>query len=152
MEVIERYLHNKFTLWGVRFVSIVVTLNWIKIPSVRSYDVMGAYLKNTSLIGSVITHVKTDLDTVSIYDYDSQTNGFGVSFKLFDGNNVKIYQYYDTKAGGTIYASYQHAKEKTTLSESKKYTLSLGGYGRVFSFDSSVRDKYDAMGGVYINL
>ena len=132
--------------------SISVTVEWLTNPNVRSYDVIGAYLKNTSLIGIPTTHLKTFQGTTAKNDCDSQTNGFGVSLKLSNGNNVKIYQYFDVKPSGTVYASYQHAKSSISLTNSKKYTISNAGYGGVFLFDSSIKDIYDAMGGVYIHL
>lgn len=132
--------------------SMSVTLDWLVSPNVRSYDVMGAYLMNTSLIGVPTTHVKTSEDSTSTTNYDSQSNGFGVSVKLFSGSSVKVYQYYDTKPTGTVYASYQHATSNVSLANSKKYTISRSGYGGVFLFNSSMIDIYDAMGGVSINL
>lgn len=49
----------------------------------------------------------------------------------------------------TIRASYQHAQQTVSLSESKNYNFSTSGYGGVIAFNnSSTASKYDRMGGV----
>ena len=53
---------------------------------------------------------------------------------------------------GTIYGSYQHASTTATLEESKKYTISHLGYGKVIKFNDNVKKKYDAMTGVDLNI
>lgn len=40
---------------------------------------------------------------------------------------------------GTIYGSYQHASTTATLEESKKYTISHLGYGKVIKFNDNVK-------------
>lgn len=132
-------------------ISLVVT--WKKDPVVKSYDVMGAYLKDTSLVGSVTTKITYSTGAIYKNDIKISSNGFGVSFKI--PNNVKdinISQTFSVLPNGTIFGSYQHAVENVTIQESKNYTIGYGGYGDVFNFGWSVHEKYDGMSGVKIDV
>ena len=66
--------------------------------------------------------------------------------------NLEISLTFMVSGSGTVYGSYQHASTATTLAESKKYTISSSGYGRVINFDASVRNKYAAMTGVDLSF
>ncbi|MBQ7030849.1 MAG: hypothetical protein IJN13_00560 [Bacilli bacterium] len=132
---------------------ITLVAEWKKNPNVRSYDVIGAYFENVSLESSPITTATNSSSTNSSSEMVSNQNGFGVSVKLpTGGNNMVVSQYFRVSPGGTVYGSYQHATANISLANSKKYTLSRSGYGGVFLFDSSVRNYYDAMGGVSISV
>ena len=80
------------------------------------------------------------------------SNGFGSSFKVGQGSNVELSLTFMVSGNGTVYGSYQHASSTTTLSESKDYTISHLGYGGVIKFSDSVKEKYDAMTGVSIDI
>ncbi len=130
---------------------ISVTSSWNKIPSVRSYDIIGARFENTSLINTPTTTIISSGSTSYGTDLQLSSNGFGVTAKLpTTGTNIVINQTYKVNKGGTVYASYQHAKMTVTLNDSKKYSISSAGYGKVFRFDYAVTNKYDAMNGVSI--
>lgn len=134
---------------------ISVVAEWKTIANVRSYDVMGAYLDGTNLIYAPETYIVSEngLEYSNEIKYD--LHGFGVSFKLPNknvANYITINQQYYVGTSGNVYASYQHAKSTTTLANSKKYSISLSGYGKVFNFESSVINVYDGMGGVNISL
>lgn len=131
-------------------VSVVAT--WLGNPTIRSYDVMGAYLDGVSLQSTPVTRVSSS-DSVS-YTGTLRTfnNGFGVSFKLPSGSGIIINQDFYASKGGNIYASYQHAMSNTTSAVSQDYTLSRTGYGKVFNFGSSAKNVYDAMNGVDISV
>lgn len=132
---------------------ISIINNWKKAPVIRSYDVIGARIENIPLPTSIITKLQSGTKETDIYEKQNFKNGFGVSVKLpSENNNIIITQTFSVEKGGRVYASYQHAKSNVTLSESKKYTISSSGYGGVFQFDSFVRDKYDKMQGVYIDV
>lgn len=135
------------------YCGITVVAEWFSNPNVRSYDVIGAYLDGVTLLTSPSTYLTSSSGTISSSEIVNQANGFGVSVKLPSGSTgIVLYQYYDTGTSGTIYASYQHAKSTISLANSKLYTVSRSGYGGVFLFNSSIRSKYDGMGGVDIVL
>lgn len=128
---------------------ISVTLTWKGNPTIKSYDVMGAYLDNTKLTNSPTTVIGSK----SYTDIKKFNSGFGVSILLptYDSKPV-INQIFRVSKSGTIYASYQHATRNITLNDSKNYTLSKTGYGGVFSFSGTSVTTYDRMQGVSINL
>lgn len=79
-------------------------------------------------------------------------DGAASSFQLKDGTSQEAWIRFKYKGSGYIYGSYQHAAKSATLAESRKYTFSPYGKGGVFDFESSVSDKYDAMGGVEMKV
>lgn len=131
---------------------ISVVLTWLNNPTIRSYDVMGAYLNGVSLVDSPITRVVSSNTTRYSDVVKKAYNGFGTSILLPGGSNVILNQDYTVSKGGTVYASYQHATENTNLATSQSYNFSLTGYGRVFAFYNSARNIYDAMNGVDISV
>ena len=50
----------------------------------------------------------------------------------------------------TVYGTYQHAKQKTTLSQSQNYSISSVGMGKVLKFNSSVEAHYDNTPGLAV--
>lgn len=131
---------------------ISVTLEWTGNPTVKSYDVMGAYIENTSFVDTPRTLLVSNNSTTTITDLKKTNNGFGSSFKLPSGSNIKINQTFRVNKGGHVYASYQHAMSNSTLAKSKDYTFSKFGYGKVFQFSSNSSNIYDAMNGVDIEV
>lgn len=134
---------------------ISISVEWLKSPIVRSYDVIGAYLKGVSL--STIPRTKvinsTDSKTISTYNLDGAGRGFGASIMLLpNGNDMKIIQTFRVTGSGKIYGSYQHATSNVTLAQSQNYSISTFGYGGVFLFSNSVRNYYDGMSGVNIDI
>lgn len=129
---------------------ISVTMTWKGNPTIKSYDVMGAYLENTQLVNTP----KSVIGQTSYTDIQKFNNGFGVSMLLpkYDSTPVAN-QTFRVNKGGTVYANYQHAQSSVTLNESKNYNFSTSGYGGVIKFNnSSVAGKYDQMGGVSVTL
>ena len=116
---------------------ISLTLKWNSVPSIKSYDVFGSRFDGSiDYVIKPITKVTTDEKSYNVYDV----------------NYFVITQYFTVSGSGTIYSSYQHAKKGINESQSKKYNISQSGYGNVFNFENSVKDYYDAMNGVFINL
>lgn len=132
---------------------VTISAVWTKSPNVRSYDVIGAYLKNTDLVTVPNTVATNGTIANNSSEIVSDSNGFGVSVLLpSSGNNIKVSQYFRVNKGGTVYGSYQHAKKSISLSNSKKYTISRSGYGGVFLFKNGYSEYYDGMGGVSISV
>lgn len=59
MEVIERYLHNKFIEWGVRFVSIIDNADTNDIYNKKSRQING--LMNEWYLDDLSTNIKKTL-------------------------------------------------------------------------------------------
>ncbi len=130
--------------------TVAVSVKWINNPTIRSYDVIGAYLSGISKVGSVTTRASSSSTTVNATSTTTENVGFGASIKLPSGTGVTLYQSFVTTKGGHIYASYQHAMSNTTLAVSQQYNLSRIGYGGVFSFYGTATSVYDNMNGVDI--
>lgn len=132
---------------------VSVTASWKTSPKVRSYDVIGAYIGSMSLVESPLTKVNSSEGTTFYSNLVTDTKGFGVSVKLpSSGSNISVIQTFKVTGSGMIYASYQHATSTISLANSKKYSISMSGYGNVFLFDNSVKNYYDQMGGVDISV
>lgn len=148
---------KKLTISSACTSSCLISINveWLKSPVIRSYDVIGAYLSGVKL--STVPNTKvinsTGSNTTSTYNLDDFGHGFGTSIMLLpSGSDMKITQTFRTNGKGKIYGSYQHATSDVTLEQSQNYTISRTGYGGVFLFDNSVRDYYDGMAGVSIDI
>ena len=57
---------------------------------------------------------------------------------------------FQTKASGTVYASYQHAVKNISLNSSTNYVFSANGLGNVFLFNDN--SLFDKMQGVSLNI
>lgn len=125
---------------------------WKGRPSVRTYDVMGAYFENTTLQNSPFTMVTSSAEQGIVTEYKKEQNGLGCSFKVHDASDMKVTQSFRVAKGGHVYASYQHAMKTAWLVDSQDYTFSYYGYGRVFKFSEKSAEIYDAMNGVDIEV
>lgn len=132
------------------FVSLVV--KWNGIPTIKSYDVFGARVVNSSLL-------KINNALVSGYNYSKiystfQRNGdgFGYSIEIPNTNNITVSVSFTTLLNGIAYGSYQHAMSNLSFSNSQLYTIGAGGYGGVFKFYGAAIGKYDNANGVNILL
>lgn len=127
---------------------------WSVSPGTRSWDVIGAYLSGVSLISHNGTYVSDSNGVTTTYNnLKTATNGVGNSVKLPDsGDDLIINMTFTVTRGGTVFGSYQHAAQNTTLWVSQDYTFSLGGYGNVFDFSETGYNTYDGMCGVDIDV
>jgi hypothetical protein len=139
---------------GSTYCGITVTLDWKGQPVVKSWDVMGALLYgNLSLVGDPYTDLTYSGGTITYNDPYYVGGGFGTSVKLQTSTtNMRAYQSYDVYGTGTVFASYQHATTSITKTNSKKYTIGIGGYGGVFHFYGAAEGVYDHMGGVNVGV
>ena len=128
---------------------VAVTLKWINLPRIRSYDILGVYLDNVTPIQ--INKVRVNINKgKSEYSYDKKENiGIGTSFKLpTDVTYLDVSQLLLLENKGSIKASCQHARKTITSVNSKKYSFSKSGIGGVFKFNTGIQDYYDCMVGV----
>lgn len=132
---------------------VVTSLTWKSKPAVKSYDHIGAFFENTSLVGSVKSYLLSGNTYVSS-SYDiSNASGIASAIKLPDTNEaLNIVQEFSVKKSGSINVSYQHARKNISLANSKRFKISRNGYGGVFDYDEDITNYYDAMGGLTLNL
>ena len=70
---------------------ISIVANWKKSPVVRSYDLIGAYLSNVSLVGDITTIARNSTGTKYSSGTVQSINGFGESVLLLSsGSDMKI--------------------------------------------------------------
>lgn len=141
-----------------------LTNRWLKLPKVRSYDVMALRVTDTS------NDFKPGFSAVQQYDgkeikYSQNGDnvrqpgsflsyrGIGVSMNIVDSvssslSNTMAITILNRNDKTTVYGTYQHATSKVTLAQSKDYDITAGGLGNVLKFSSSVASKYDGMQGV----
>ena len=131
---------------------IFVTATWLGDPSVKSYDDIGVYLDGPTRLGTpaTIAYSTTNDNVASATRYDS--DGFGSSVLLPQGNDIIISQTFLYTGTGTVYASYQHAMSTTTLTVAQQFDIDIIGYGNVFGFFDGAEDVYDAMNGVNLDV
>lgn len=133
---------------------ITTTVIWKKSPAVRSYDVMGHRITNTSFTS---TSASFSLDTSdNIYTYNDKkgaSNGIGCAVKLPSDETINyITMSTAVQPQGRVYGSYQHAIKNITLSTAMNFSFSDNGYGNVFLYPSSYDLTFDQMAGVYLVL
>lgn len=139
--------------------------DWLITPKVKSYDVIAMRTDDATISSG--TQEGTQLYTVSgttsgiDYSYNGtnmvlSSKGFGISMNLVDaasGFTCEIEAIVTaTSQWATVYGSYQHAMTAVTLAQSKSYTISHNGYGKVINFATAVQNDYDNMQGVSIAL
>ena len=125
---------------------------WHASPGIRSWDNIGAYLDGINLISHDGTYVYSTAG-LNWFSNLNTTNGVGNSVKLPDtGENIIVDMSFTVSRGGTVYGSYQHAMQNTTLLNSQNYTISIGGYGGVFLYNGNAIGVYDGMNGVDIDI
>ena len=133
----------------------VMTLQntWHGSPTIRSWDNIGAYFYNTSLIQYIQTYVYSTAGTVFYSNVITDTDGVGNSVELpSTGSDIRINMTFKVNRGGTVFGSYQHAMQNTTLANSQNYNFDLGGYGGVFDYYGTAIGIYDGMNGVDIDV
>ena len=150
---------------GTNTYLIYVTNNWLINPRVKSYDVMAMRVDDATISSGTQSGVQfyTTNGITDAVNYSYQgtnmvlsSNGFGISMNLVDaasGFTCEIQAIVTaTSQWATVYGSYQHAMTAVTLAQSKSYTISHNGYGKVINFATAVQNDYDNMRGVSIEL
>lgn len=130
---------------------IVVRLEWKAVPNVKSYDVMGVRLYNTSFQSSISNLMLFDGNNKSISGSKQFLNGYGASIKIpSDCSTILLQQSFKVAPGGRVYASYQHAVKSISLADSTNFSISTNGLGSVFAFGNN--NLFDKMAGVDIDI
>lgn len=145
---------------------IDLTTLWLKSPYIKSYDVIAIRTDDATVTEGTQegtqNYIYTNGSSGTVYYSNGGTNmvkasnGFGISMNLVDA--AKTYEctieavVTATTEWATVYGSYQHAATNVTLAQSKSYTISHNGYGKVINFATAVQNDYDGMQGVSIAL
>lgn len=150
---------------GTNSYFIYVTNNWLITPRVKSYDVIAMRVDDATISSGtqrgMQAYTTNGITDVVNYSYQGtnmvlSSNGFGISMNLVDaasGFTCEIEAIVTaTSQWATVYGSYQHAMTAVTLAQSKSYTISHNGYGKVINFATAVQNDYDNMRGVSIEL
>lgn len=133
---------------------ITTTVVWKKSPAVRSYDVMGHRITNTSFTSTAaLLTLDTNKDLYTYDDKKGASNGIGCAVKLPSDETINYIAMSTTvQPQGRVYGSYQHAIKNITLSTAMNFSFSDNGYGNVFLYPSSYDLTFDQMAGVYLVL
>ncbi len=149
--------------------TVTLTNTWLSLPKTRSFDViairpgsLSATINITNNMisgyqkwdGNMITYDKNSDNTKIINSMLSQgQGGIGISMNIVDATQYSLENsltvvFLSGADPFKAYGSYQHAQSDVSLAESKNYSINKNGLGEVIDFASSVRSKYDKMGGV----
>lgn len=146
---------------GNNYFLFKTSLDWLKMPKVRSYDIFATLVASNS--GTVDWGYVNVNYTSNAYNYTMtltpQNNEYkhtnkGVSYTLklptnLDAYSADLYVYVTGYNGTFINSTYQHASSNVTLSEAMSHTFDSTGLGRVIKFsNSTLQNKYDQMQGV----
>ena len=129
---------------------VLITLDWLANPTVRSYDVIGALFHNVTRQSTPVTYYTDSISSNATGTYKYASDGVGASLKLGTGSSIYVTQQFYVSRGGTVFGSYQHATSAITLNESRNYNFHINGYGSVFQFGTKGLEVYDGMTGVDI--
>ena len=131
---------------------VTIVTNWKKIPSVRSYDVIGARIANSN-IKTINKAIVTGNNYSKTYtSVKKSNNGFGYSINVPNTSNIKVTVSFTTSFGGEAFGSYQHAHSNISQNISQQYSISADGYGKVFKFYGAATGKFDGANGVNVLL
>lgn len=141
---------NQFavSLWAV----------WLREPNVKGTDVIAIRHAGTVNV-STIAGEQWVSTSEQVIDYDSNSsntqifsNGVGISMNLKDAStsfSLALHLSGTYSGSVSLYGSYQHGKNFTTVAESKQYTINSSGYGGVIKFNTTtIANKYDNMPGI----
>ena len=133
---------------------------WKSMPKYKSFDLIGMNWSNNVTISSYIGYQYTNGNSGTITygvgngNYKIGTNAIGLSQNLVDSATEienELFVWINCSSGGTVNASYQHAKTNVTLATSKKYNFSSSGMGGVFGFYDGVGSYYDNTPGLSLS-
>lgn len=138
---------------GTYSCNVVMTLQWLLSPAIRSYDVMGIRYNGSVSAESPFTIMETNEMTTYPASYVFKSNGFGNSIKLSQtAQSIYITQAFVASGTGRIYGTYQHATSSVSKGTSQMYNINAAGLGNVFDFYGAANGIYDEMNGVYVDI
>jgi len=145
-------------------------LVWKKMPSTRSYDIIGIGIDSTVSGISSSKYLKqiadiSDSSTKTCYyqfsssaTWKQSSSGYAATFKLISNTSKKTvtaletYMYFNVQklTENTIkvinaYGSYRHAQKKVESSVSNGVSIGTGGISFEASVSTSIKESYDSM-------
>lgn len=140
------------------YCKITTTVTWKLVPVVRSYDVIGIRLLNTTLYDNT-NSVSANFDGVNKSNVSAgkkqTTEGIANAVVVPTTGNISFVSQENrvkNVSGASIHGSYQHAVKLITLTKALDFTFDGAGYGGVFSWPSKYGQMFDKMAGVSIRL
>jgi hypothetical protein len=148
-----------------------ITNTWLSLPSTRSYDVIAVRPETNSMTinvnsdtisgyqnwdGNVINYNISSSNTKKSSSFTGN-GGIGISMNIVDSvssslENSMTVIFVCGNENFKVYGTYQHATSDVTLAQSQSYSFSSSGLGEVLYYsNSTIRNKYDNMQGVYLN-
>lgn len=133
-----------------------VSLEWTKIPSTRSYDIIGLGIDSTVKVYSTpvfqqnFCYSSNDCRSSNTHTRNTSSVGIGAAFKLPTSNLVSLssYLYFDVEKrnSGTLttqnaYGDYSHATKNISQEYITNYYVNRGG----IILNSSISDYYDSI-------
>lgn len=139
-----------------------VILNWKKMPSKRSVDILAHRLDNVEFDNNPEFYSYLKLNQIRYLPNDNDTlkfnNGLILALDLSKDNtatSIGAYSEFYVKKiniskNGYVYSTYQHAQKDTTIGNIRNTAyINPNGLGEVFSLGNVVQQNYDQMQGVY---
>lgn len=135
--------------------TISLSTTWKCIPGIKSYDVTGVRLANTTFSDDdfLFTYRADSTVKTSYAGKKGASNGVGYAIKIPSSGDIDYTAlYFDVKPQGRVYGTYQHAVKNITLTKALDFTFNSSGYGGVFAWPSSYGQIFDQTSGVYLVL
>ena len=133
-----------------------ITLEWKKMPSTRSYDIIGIGIDTNVKINSAIyfqqnfCYSTNNCSSSIVNTVNSTSTGATSTFQLPSSTIVSLssYLYFDVSKNTTstitqlnAYGDYSHATKNISKSNSNNHSINRGG----ILLDSSISDYYDSI-------
>lgn len=159
-ETTYKRLKIDYTRLGTRKYKLTLTNTWLKMPSRRSFDVMGIQWSAgfdpdwNSYSGKQTSNVGTTNYTASSSPgyFKEYSHAITLAMNLYDrATSITNYLEITGTCSGTINinGSYQHATKDITLANlNSNYGINANGLGGMFDFWGAAAGVYDGMAGV----
>lgn len=134
------------------FCRVSCNVVWHGTPIVQSYDVMGSYISGPTRITTPITSYSSSAGDGYQTDMVYDTDCYGAVIAIPNAPDIIVSQSFSFTGHGQIFMSYQHAVETISLNDAKSFSIGLAGLGNVFIYSSTIANKFDQMGGVYMTV
>lgn len=139
---------------GYDYCLLTIALEWKKNPSVRSYDVIGTLLFNSSFYDNSCTAVAfMNGGSTAVPAQKMTSRGRAVAIKLSSTGNINaVTLTIKITESGKAQVSYQHAVKTITQFTALNFDFSSAGMGGVFGYPDRYVGNYDDMAGLSVKV